>query len=70
MLITLIMGRLRLEDGGSSCRDPLRLLKLTSRTTMLPDDMISQGKAPDSELPDRLRRDKLARPPSEGDTLP
>uniref|UniRef100_A0A0D9YMI1 Uncharacterized protein n=1 Tax=Oryza glumipatula TaxID=40148 RepID=A0A0D9YMI1_9ORYZ len=46
-------------EGG---RSPLRRLKLTSRTTMLPEDISSAGRPPDRELYDRLRRDKLVMP--------
>uniref|UniRef100_A0A0D9YMH4 Uncharacterized protein n=1 Tax=Oryza glumipatula TaxID=40148 RepID=A0A0D9YMH4_9ORYZ len=49
-------------DGFNSCRSPLRRLKLTSRTTMLPEDISSAGRPPDRELYDRLRRDKLVMP--------
>ncbi|KAG2656061.1 hypothetical protein PVAP13_1KG052177 [Panicum virgatum] len=53
-------GRLGVDDG-SSCTSPSRLLKLTSRTMMLLEDISSNGKPPDSKLWDRLRR---SRPPS------
>uniref|UniRef100_A0A0D3F0W8 Protein kinase domain-containing protein n=1 Tax=Oryza barthii TaxID=65489 RepID=A0A0D3F0W8_9ORYZ len=54
-------------EGG---RSPLRRLKLTSRTTMLPEDISSAGKPPDRELYDRLRRDKLVSSPSDGAICP
>ncbi|KAF2943148.1 hypothetical protein DAI22_02g045001 [Oryza sativa Japonica Group] len=57
-------------DGFNSCRSPLRRLKLTSRTTMLPEDISSAGRPPDRELYDRLRRDKLVSSPSDGAICP
>lgn len=57
-------------EDGSSCISPVRRLKLTSRTMMLSDDSNSNGRPPDSELWDRLRRSRLARLPSARDTGP
>uniref|UniRef100_J3L9P7 Secreted protein n=1 Tax=Oryza brachyantha TaxID=4533 RepID=J3L9P7_ORYBR len=57
-------------DEFSSCRCPLRRLKLTSRTTILPEDISSSGKAPESELYDRLRRDKLVTPSHAQQSVP
>uniref|UniRef100_A0A0E0G1G9 Uncharacterized protein n=1 Tax=Oryza nivara TaxID=4536 RepID=A0A0E0G1G9_ORYNI len=54
-------------EGG---RSPLRRLKLTSRTTMLPEDISSAGRPPDRELYDRLRRNKLVSSPSDGAICP
>ncbi|XBH61686.1 hypothetical protein VPH35_116081 [Triticum aestivum] len=59
---TTCRGRAGVEDG-SSLSPPVRRLKLTSRTMMLLDDTNSSGKPPDSELHDRLRRNKPVRFP-------
>jgi hypothetical protein len=55
---------------GSSRRSPFRLLKLTSKTTMLLDNNSSDGRSPESELHDRLRLNKLVRFPSDGEINP
>ncbi|BAF08867.1 Os02g0515100 [Oryza sativa Japonica Group] len=47
------------DDESTSCSSPPRRLKLTSRTTMLPENISSGGSPPESELYDRLSRDKL-----------
>uniref|UniRef100_A0A0D9VCC7 Uncharacterized protein n=1 Tax=Leersia perrieri TaxID=77586 RepID=A0A0D9VCC7_9ORYZ len=57
-------------DEFSSCRFPLRRLKLTSRMTMLPEDSSSAGTPPENELCDRLRRDKLVSSPRDGEICP
>uniref|UniRef100_A0A0E0G1E0 Uncharacterized protein n=1 Tax=Oryza nivara TaxID=4536 RepID=A0A0E0G1E0_ORYNI len=57
-------------DEFSSCRLPLRWLKLTSRTTMLPEDISSAGRPPVSELYDRLRCDKLVMPSHAQQSMP
>jgi hypothetical protein len=64
-------GRGRREiDGGSSRRLPPRRLKLTSRRTMLPEDMTSNGRPPLRELPDKLRRSMRLRLPRDGEMRP
>ncbi|WVZ56966.1 hypothetical protein U9M48_007423 [Paspalum notatum var. saurae] len=55
---------------GSSCRVPLRRLKLTSSETMLLEDISSIGRPPLSELHDRLRRDMPLRLPRDAETCP
>lgn len=57
-------------SGGDGGRILPRLLKLTSRMMMLPDDIISDGNPPDSELCDRFRRSKPGSLPRAGDMLP
>lgn len=57
-------------SGGDSGRILPRLLKLTSRMMMLPDDITSDGNPPDSELCDRFRRSKPGSLPRAGDMLP
>ncbi|GJN19029.1 hypothetical protein PR202_gb06260 [Eleusine coracana subsp. coracana] len=47
---------------GSLWSSPLRLLKLTSSTTMLLPSNNSVGSLPESELHDRLRLNKLVMP--------
>uniref|UniRef100_A0A0E0JVP6 Uncharacterized protein n=1 Tax=Oryza punctata TaxID=4537 RepID=A0A0E0JVP6_ORYPU len=55
---------------AESGRSPLRWLKLISRTTMLPEDISSAGRPPESELYDKLRRDKLVSSRSDGEIFP
>uniref|UniRef100_A0A0A9DLL8 Uncharacterized protein n=1 Tax=Arundo donax TaxID=35708 RepID=A0A0A9DLL8_ARUDO len=57
-------------DDGSSCRSPLRRLKLTSRTMMLLDDISSSGRPPDSMLWDRLRRSRPVSSPRDAEICP
>uniref|UniRef100_A0A0E0JVQ5 Uncharacterized protein n=1 Tax=Oryza punctata TaxID=4537 RepID=A0A0E0JVQ5_ORYPU len=57
-------------DEFNSCRLPLRRLKLTSMTMMLPEDISSSGRSPKSELYDRLRCDKLVSSPRDGEICP
>lgn len=66
MLITCI-GRPVVD--GSLWRSPFRLLKLTSKTTMLLDNNSSSGRSPESELHDRLRLNMLVRFPSDADEM-
>uniref|UniRef100_A0A0D9VCD0 Uncharacterized protein n=1 Tax=Leersia perrieri TaxID=77586 RepID=A0A0D9VCD0_9ORYZ len=54
-------------DGSNSFRSPSMRLKLTSRTTMLSEDISSAGRPPERELYDRLRRDKAVSSPSNGE---
>jgi len=55
---------------GSLWRSPFRLLKLTSKTTMLLDHNSSAGRPPESELHDRLRLSRLVMLPSDGEIRP
>jgi hypothetical protein len=57
-------------DDGSSSRVPVRRLKLTSRETMLLDEITSNGRPPPRELLDRLRRSMPLSPPRDGETCP
>jgi hypothetical protein len=57
-------------DGRDSCRIPLRRLKLTSRIVIVPEDISSDGRLPESELYDRLRRNKPLKLPRDGEMLP
>jgi hypothetical protein len=68
-MLSICRGRTGVE-GGSSCRPPVRRLKLTSRTMMLLDETNSSGKPPDNKFPDRLSRSKPVRLPRNGDMGP
>ncbi|WVZ77892.1 LOW QUALITY PROTEIN: hypothetical protein U9M48_025693 [Paspalum notatum var. saurae] len=57
-------------DDGSSCRSPLRRLKLTSRMIILLDDISSSGRPPDSKLCDRLRRSRPLSMPRDAEMCP
>uniref|UniRef100_A0A0E0G1F8 Uncharacterized protein n=1 Tax=Oryza nivara TaxID=4536 RepID=A0A0E0G1F8_ORYNI len=57
-------------DEFNSCTSLPRRLKQTSRTMMLLEDISSTGRPPESELYDRLRRDKLVSSPRDGEICP
>ncbi|TVU33410.1 hypothetical protein EJB05_25226, partial [Eragrostis curvula] len=64
----------RLLEIFSACngrsRIPLRWLKLTSRTVMLPDDISADGRPPERKLYDRLMCNKPVSSPRDGEMLP
>lgn len=62
-------GRSRIADG-SSCRAPLRRLKLTSRARMLLEDITSNGRPSVKELWDRLMRNRTVRSARDGEMHP
>uniref|UniRef100_A0A0E0NA19 Protein kinase domain-containing protein n=1 Tax=Oryza rufipogon TaxID=4529 RepID=A0A0E0NA19_ORYRU len=70
LVVPKIKNSKRCRAAAEGGRSPLRRLKLTSRTTMLPEDINSAGRLPDRELYDRLRRDRLVSSPSDGDAFP
>jgi hypothetical protein len=53
-----------------SCKSPLSLLKLSSRTTMLPEDKRFTGRPPDSKLFDRFKLTRPVRLPRDGKMCP
>nr|TKV96061.1 hypothetical protein SEVIR_9G404800v2 [Setaria viridis] len=57
-------------DGGSSRRPPPRRLKLTSRRTMLLEDITSDGRPPLRKLPDKFRRSMPLRLPRDDEMCP
>nr|TKW37940.1 hypothetical protein SEVIR_1G082301v2 [Setaria viridis] len=57
-------------DDLRSFRAPLRRLLLTSRTTMLLEDISSVGRLPVKKLLDRLRRSRLLRSPRDDYAFP
>ncbi|XBI45531.1 hypothetical protein VPH35_109986 [Triticum aestivum] len=63
-------GRSVVDKYGTSGSSPLRRLKLTSRTMMLPDDMSSIGRPLEKELCERLTRRMLVRSARHGKMLP
>uniref|UniRef100_A0A0E0G1G5 Uncharacterized protein n=1 Tax=Oryza nivara TaxID=4536 RepID=A0A0E0G1G5_ORYNI len=70
LVVPKIKNSKRCRAAAEGGRSPLRRLKLTSRTTMLPEDINSAGRPPDRELYDRLRRDKLVMPSHTQQSVP
>uniref|UniRef100_A0A8R7UTF0 Secreted protein n=1 Tax=Triticum urartu TaxID=4572 RepID=A0A8R7UTF0_TRIUA len=69
-MLSTCRGRSVVTKGGSSCSDPLSRLKLTSRTMMLPEDMISGKRSPEKELYERLICSTLVRSARDGEMHP
>jgi hypothetical protein len=57
-------------EDCSSCRSPVSLLKLMSRTTILLEDNNSSGRLPDKKLWDRFKHSRLVRLPRDAEICP